>query len=277
MKAIGENTAKQYEDVLARAIGAPRGLRAVALSRDMIDAINKSWPESSRKMLRKAIVRNYVEYGQEEIGRGLAKQIAPVHAKKRIRKFPSGSDMQAFVNAASEMRMPKVRVLMKLYVKLGLRAEDLLGVMREQVEASLKSGQLIVTVKGDKEHALPIKYVRDELRDLLALSAALPKRIEEQDGALWPWQRVSDILSVADGRRSAYAELYRCVKRVAKAAGLDPKDWSPHKLRHGFASGLAREGVPIIVIQALLGHEQLSTTDRYLHADKSDLEKYMPR
>ena len=270
MKAIGENTARQYADVIARAF--PHGF-----SGSMAAEVNESWPESSRKMLRKAIVRHYKEIAAERVGRELAEFVRPAHTKKKLRRFPSAADMQAFVVAASSMKMPKIRVLMKLYAKLGLRAEDLLGVTREQVEAAMKTGQLVVVVKGDKEHALPIKYVRDELRDLLDLPAALPKRIAEQDGSLWPWQRVADILSVGEGSRSAYSELYRAVKRVATAAGLNAKDWSPHKLRHGFASGLARDGVPMIVISKLLGHEQLSTTDRYLHADKSDLEKYMPR
>jgi len=270
VKAIGENTARQYADVIARAF--PHGFGG-----GLADEVNESWPESSRKMLRKAIVRHYKELAAEKVGRELAEHVRPAHTKKKLRRFPSAADMQAFVVAASSMKMPKIRVLMKLYAKLGLRAEDLLGVTREQVEAAMKTGQLIVVVKGDKEHALPIKYVRDELRDLLDLPAALPKRIAEQDGSLWPWQRVADILSVGEGSRSAYSELYRAVKRVATAAGLNAKDWSPHKLRHGFASGLARDGVPMIVISKLLGHEQLSTTDRYLHADSADLEKYMPR
>jgi Site-specific recombinase XerD len=71
----------------------------------------------------------------------------------------------------------------------------------------------------------------------------------------------------------------RIIRKLAKSAGMDKKV-TPHVLRHTFATSLLRNGADIRIIQVLLGHSSISTTQIYTHVDNNDLrksyEKYAP-
>ena len=66
--------------------------------------------------------------------------------------------------------------------------------------------------------------------------------------------------------------IFTIVKQTSKLAGID-KDVSPHTLRHSFATHMLENGADLFSIQAMLGHESITTTEIYLHIEKSSLKR----
>lgn len=85
------------------------------------------------------------------------------------------------------------------------------------------------------------------------------------------WEIAGQILSTGAGR-APYNRLRDLISEVGRAAGL--KALRPHLLRHAFASRMNRDGAPIFTVQAALGHKNVATTQRYVHASMTDVEKY---
>jgi mono/diheme cytochrome c family protein len=136
-------------------------------------------------------------------------------------------------------------------------------------------------LKGGKEAALPTKHLKAEFVALLKLKQAMPRSPEAQShalaaGAPFDWQVVGEILAAPPAALATrYNLLARAVKKCAKSAELDPKAWSPHKLRHAFATRMHGDGASMRVVQEALGHASIVTTQRYVNVDRADIEKFV--
>jgi integrase/recombinase XerC len=120
-----------------------------------------------------------------------------------------------------------------------------------------RRGAVRVMGKGGKERVVPAGDTA-----LAALEAWLSVRGEAR-GALFTNPR---------GGRLGTRSVHRIVKRRARAAGIDRRV-TPHTLRHTFATHLLGEGADLRLIQELLGHSRLSTTQRYTHVSPEQLMK----
>jgi site-specific recombinase XerC len=118
--------------------------------------------------------------------------------------------------------------------------------------------------KGAKEDELPVGSLK------LYLTRLLRTKIEV-DGALGDWQTVGQILSLAE----PYMALYRLVKRVAREGGLNEDLWTPHQLRHAFATRMHADGASIAAIREALNHTSITTTQRYVNVELEDVAKYI--
>jgi integrase/recombinase XerD len=108
----------------------------------------------------------------------------------------------------------------------------------------------MVRGKGDKERLVPLSAAAT--RAAAALAADLPK-------GKW-------LFPGRDPRHAMTRQgFWALVKQVALAAGLDPGRVSPHVLRHSFASHMLARGADLRILQALLGHADISTTQIYTH------------
>ncbi len=150
------------------------------------------------------------------------------------------------------------RVLVELLYAAGLRISEALGLDLEDL--SLDGGFVRVIGKGDKERLVPVGdlalavlrvWIEGPRASLLALGHVAPDR----GGPLFLGER---------GRRWARQQAWAAVKHAAEAAGLAARV-SPHTLRHSFATHLLEGGADLRIVQELLGHASISTTQLYTH------------
>jgi integrase/recombinase XerD len=143
--------------------------------------------------------------------------------------------------------------LLELLYGSGLRASELVGLPR----GAVRPGQpfLMVRGKGDKERLVPISSRAE---------AAVQKWLEAVGGdTLWLFPSGKSHLS--------RVRLFQVVRAIAADAGISPDRVSPHVLRHAFATHLLSGGADLRVLQSLLGHADIATTQIYTHVDSARL------
>jgi integrase/recombinase XerD len=182
---------------------------------------------------------------------------APIGGPRRVRALPKvlsvaevdGLLAVARAHAAGDARGMRMLCLIELLYATGLRVSELIALPR--AAASTKERYLVVKGKGGRERLVPLTEIaRSAMRDHLAHLRA--------DG---PWLFPADSES-GHLTRQAFA---RDLKTVAAAAGLRADRVSPHVLRHAFASHLLQNGADLRIVQELLGHADISTTQIYTH------------
>jgi integrase/recombinase XerD len=150
------------------------------------------------------------------------------------------------------------RALLELLYAAGLRISEAVGLDREDL--SVDGAFVRVIGKGDKERLVPVgdvaldwldRWMRGPRAALLAIGHVAPLR----GGPLFLGDR---------GGRLARQQAWAAVKRAAAAAGLADRV-SPHTLRHSFATHLLEGGADLRIVQELLGHASISTTQLYTH------------
>ena len=143
--------------------------------------------------------------------------------------------------------------VLELLYGSGLRASELVGLPR----GALRKGQpfLIVRGKGSKERLVPISS-----RAETAVGQWLEHVPRE---SLWLFPSGKNHLS--------RVRLFQIVRRMAADAGIAPERVSPHVLRHAFATHLLSGGADLRVLQSLLGHADIATTQIYTHVDSARL------
>ena len=160
------------------------------------------------------------------------------------------------------------RAILETIYGSGLRVSELCTL--ELSRLRLDEGFLIVTGKGSKERVVPMSDISVKLiREYLAEDRPAPKRGEEDYVFL--------------NRRGSHLTrqmIFIVIKNHASLAGID-KTVSPHTLRHSFATHLLEGGANLRVIQQMLGHESIGTTEIYLHVSNTRLRdqilRYHPR
>ena len=178
-------------------------------------------------------------------------------------KSLSEGDVQALL-AAPETDDPlglRDRAMLEVLYACGLRVTELVSLTLEQV--NLRQGVLRVFGKGSKERLVPlgeeaIAWVERYLREArLALLAGRPSDV------LFPSLR---------GEQMTRQTFWHRIKHHAVVAGIG-KPLSPHTLRHAFATHLLNHGADLRVVQMLLGHSDLSTTQIYTHIARARLQE----
>ena len=145
------------------------------------------------------------------------------------------------------------RAILELLYACGLRVSELVGLDTDRVD--LPGQQVRVIGKGNKERRVPMG---DEARERLHRYRIGPR-------AAWTAGRPTAAVFVGKrGNRMSRESVWRLVKRWAEAAGVDERV-TPHTFRHSFATHLLEGGADLRVVQALLGHASISTTQLYTH------------
>ena len=166
--------------------------------------------------------------------------------------------LMAAPNVAKPLGM-RDRAIFELMYATGLRVSEVVNLRLDQLHLTLNLLQ--VTGKGDKERIVPIspqavEWVQHYLQE------ARPRRIK--NGA--PVQ----VFVNFHGRQLTRQGIWKNLKAYIDALGIE-KNVTPHTLRHSFATNLLANGADLRVVQELLGHSDISTTQIYTHLDNSHL------
>lgn len=183
---------------------------------------------------------------------------ALVSTPKLAKKLPRVPTMEE-VNGLLDSKLPenaafpaRDRVIFELLYGCGLRNSELVGILMDDIGWS---NELIrVRGKGKKERLVPLGD---------AAAGAIREYLPERQRILADRRRPSSALLInLRGGSITTRSVGRIVKAIAVARGLSP-DVHPHTLRHAFGTHMLEEGADLRAIQELLGHERLSTTQRY--------------
>ena len=152
------------------------------------------------------------------------------------------------------------RAIIEVLYGCGLRISELCNLRISQLY--LEDKYIRVKGKGSKERLVPIEGVAiDRVREWLVTRMGCKVKPSEEDYVF---------VSLTRGSRLSRISLFVYIKDYAERAGIK-KNISPHTFRHSFATHLLEGGANLRAIQMMLGHEDISTTEIYMHIDKSKL------
>jgi integrase/recombinase XerD len=164
------------------------------------------------------------------------------------------------------------RAMLEVLYATGLRVSELINLQTSQI--SLQQGVMRVIGKGNKERLVPVGEVAlDWLMQYY--QQARPRLLLKPDKHRKDLSQCSDVFVTRRGRAMTRQAFWYRVKRYALLAGINADHLSPHTLRHAFATHLLNNGADLRVVQMLLGHSDISTTQIYTHvADQRMRELY---
>jgi integrase/recombinase XerD len=180
---------------------------------------------------------------------------------KALTKAPEAS-------APQRVRAMRLYCLLEVLYATGLRVSELVAL---PLSASRRDARMIVVRgKGDKERLVPLNEAsRQAMADYLAAMAALKaEKPEKKNAAGSKWL----FPSFGESGHLTRQHFARDLKELAASAGLAPRLVSPHVLRHAFASHLLHNGADLRIVQTLLGHTDISTTQIYTHVVEERLK-----
>ena len=179
---------------------------------------------------------------------------------KKILGFLSEEEVLRILNSAIKVGKNKLektrnKALIEILYASGMRVSELVSLRK-----SLFIGMpeiILIKGKGNKERMVPIsKLAISAIKKYLAELKKTNKAFYESD-FLFPSRSKNGFLN--------RERFFLIIKKIAKFAGINSQYVSPHKIRHAFASHLLSNGADLRVIQTLLGHKNLSTTEIYTH------------
>jgi integrase/recombinase XerD len=223
--------------------------------------------------LQIAALRAFYAFAEDEkhLPQNIAENLSFPKRWKRLPKWLSGAEITRLLKleTAAAPRDLCDQAVLELAYASGLRLAELRGIRLEQLH--LEAGFVTVIGKGNKERVVPLgRKAVEAIRRYL--EAGRPKLVTARSpGNLFLTKR---------GTPFAAVTLWQRIKRRAARAGLE-RNITPHMLRHSFATHLLEHGADLRVIQELLGHASISTTEVYTHLDGGRLRevhrKFHPR
>ncbi|QMU56862.1 MAG: tyrosine recombinase [Boseongicola sp.] len=221
----------------------------------------------STRARRLSAIRQFFRFAYEEGWRSdnPAIRLKGPQRAKRLPKTLSESEVDALLNAARtqgrESDLARNTCLMELLYATGMRVTELVSLPVSAARGN--PNMLLVRGKGGKERMVPLS---GPARD--AISHWLIKRDRDEDFAhSEKGAPLSKFLFPSRGKSGHLTRhrFYLLIKEFAVKAGISPDKVTPHTLRHAFATHLLAHGADLRVIQTLLGHADVGTTEIYTH------------
>ncbi|MDT0646545.1 site-specific tyrosine recombinase XerD [Zunongwangia sp. F260] len=156
------------------------------------------------------------------------------------------------------------RAIIETLYGCGLRVSELIELKISDL--FFEEGFIKVTGKGDKQRFVPISEYTQKYINIYRNEVRVHQEVEKLS---------SDTLFLnRRGKKLTRAMIFTIVRRLAEKAGIRKKI-SPHTFRHSFATHLLENGADLRAIQQMMGHESITTTEVYMHVDRSHLRKVM--
>jgi integrase/recombinase XerD len=273
-RGAGQNTLAAYrndlEDLSAhlRASGKSIAVATTDALRDFIASLADRGFKSSSLARRLSAVRQLFRFLYAE-GKRKDDPAAVLEGPKRGRPLPkvlSIADVDALLKqarancekadqpAAQRLRAARLLCLLEVVYATGLRVSELVAL--PAAAARRDQQMLVVRGKGGKERLVPLnKQAKKTMAEYLELRGKTES--ERQSKWLFP--------SFGETGHLTRQHFARELKTLGTACGIQPSRLSPHVLRHAFASHLLHNGADLRVVQTLLGHADISTTQIYTH------------
>jgi integrase/recombinase XerD len=256
------HTLSAYRNDLQRAAEGVSGSLGAA-SADELSRLGAQWAELAPSTVARrsaALRRFYAFLVDDGLRRDDPSEALPRPRLERpLPRILDEADIASMFEAAEdraasgEATAVRNLALLELLYGSGLRASELVSLPR----GAVRPGQpfLILSGKGSKERLVPISSRAD---------AAVQKWLEiAPGGVLWLFPSGKSHIS--------RVRLFQIVRAMAADAGISPERVSPHVLRHAFATHLLSGGADLRVLQSLLGHADIATTQIYTHVDSARL------
>lgn len=233
------------------------------LKRYLADFSRRSKPASQRRLM--ATWRRYYHW---QIARGRialdpTARIDPPTATQRFPKTLSEAQVETLLAApdpGTDRGMRDKAMLETLYAT-GMRVSELVGL--KLFETDLRQGVVRIIGKGDKERLVPLGEMA---------IGAIETYLREARPNLLAGRRSDHVFLTRLGSGMSREMFWRIVKQHGVETGIAQERLSPHVLRHAFATHLINHGADLRVVQMLLGHADISTTQIYTHVARERLK-----
>jgi integrase/recombinase XerC len=213
----------------------------------------------------------------------VASLVATPRLPKHLPRVPSIEQMNRVVDNVGDDAASwpaRDKTILELLYGCGIRNAELTGLNLKDIYWAQEV--ILVRGKGKKQRYVPLgdaaaQALREYLGERSArLAASSPEKRRRATPALFVNLRLRGLNKAGGEARLTTRSVGRIVKRVAIQRGL-PSDVHPHTLRHAFGTHLLEEGADLRAIQELLGHERLSTTQRYTQLTTAQLTQVYDR
>jgi integrase/recombinase XerC len=267
------NYRQAFEDFYRWLVGArlwERGLAELG-SREMRDFVIEAQRRFDRRTLHnhasglRTFFKFWMHHGKMRTNPLLGVPLPKL--EKRLPKFLTEEQMKLLLMGPQRLRenegidartAGRDRLAMELLYGGGLRVSELAGLTFGAID--FEAGVARVLGKGKKERLCPLGRV----------AVTVVKKFREEFAR--EKGPTGAVLTNANGRPMEVREVQRMLKRYLSLAGL-PLDLTPHKLRHSYATHLLNAGADLRLVQELLGHSQLATTQVYTHVSVARLKE----
>ena len=267
---LAKNTLESYrQDLTSFALWLPKQSKQL-LTVDQADIqqyLAVRFPQSKPRSIGRLIasMRRFYRFllRENKISKDPTLQIESPKLPRSLPKSLNEDEVVALLNAPNivEPSGLRDRAMLELLYACGLRVSELVGI--KLTEVSLNDGVVRVTGKGSKTRLVPMG---EEAVDWIS------RYLSEARSAILQ-KRLSDALFVTNrGEAMTRQAFWYLIKRYALMAGIT-KHMSPHVLRHAFATHLLNHGADLRVVQMLLGHSDISTTQIYTHVARERLKQ----
>jgi integrase/recombinase XerD len=198
-------------------------------------------------------------------GRGLPKVLSISDVDRMLTRAKELTE-SADASPTQRLRAKRLYCLLEVLYATGLRVSELVSLPRSAARNDAR--MIVVRGKGGKERLVPLNDAsRRAMADYLAATEASKNaRLKNVAGSKWLFP------SFGESGHLTRQHFARDLKELAAASGLAPRLVSPHVLRHAFASHLLHNGADLRIVQTLLGHTDISTTQIYTHVVEERLK-----
>ena len=203
-----------------------------------------------------------------------------IDAPKRGQVLPkclSEKDVDDLLNAAYNYKGDegvRLRAMLELLYSSGLRVTELVGLPVRAVQ--FERGIVFVRGKGDKERIVPVgEPAIKAIKEWLGVRKRLLGDKVNSSPFLFPSLtfKCEGASRVKSFKHITRQRLFQLLKELAIGAGINPKNLSPHVVRHAFATHLIEHGADLRSVQSMLGHSDIATTQIYTHLANEHLIK----
>ncbi|MFN7103995.1 MAG: site-specific tyrosine recombinase XerD [Pseudorhizobium sp.] len=271
-RGAADNTLVSYERDLEDLFGfmASQGTQTIAASssdlRSYLSHLGKSGFAPSSQARRLSAMRQFYKFLYAEGLRGddptavldspaKARSLPKIMSEADVTRLLERATLEAGDPSAGQFARLRMLALLELLYATGMRVSELVSLPARVLDQEGRF--LIVKGKGNKERLVPLS--RSAIEILRRYGEARRSEVTDADDNLWLFPSAGK-----DGYlpRQVFG---RDLKALAARAGLKTSTISPHVMRHAFASHLLQNGADLRVVQELLGHSDISTTQIYTH------------